>query len=276
MPDLAHPSLLESLWHFVLGSGTSIAAYLALVASVGRWLWQTYFVRASVDVIPNGPIEIGFTNHGNVVAMRGVLAGHHKDVIISRMEVTVTREDGGIRVLVPHVARVGTDEKIVFAQAIALKKDDVQPYNVVCRNDAEAQYITDLQARMLKAFNDKLAASMTPAEIAAPNANEIRIAKARGFWDQFRQNNQEVTREFDQLLQRIYWTAGKYTFKMRIFIYKQKTPITIYENGFTLVEDDVQKLRANMLRVLQYGAGIPGDVVGSYLWANNAYRDTTG
>lgn len=265
------PNPLQEIEAVLRGAGTSIAAYSAFLILLLKWGHEKFVVKPTVDIVPNGPIEIGFTIHGPVVGMRGLLAGHGKDVMVTRTVVKVTKPDGGRRVMLPKLARLGFEQKIDFPQPLPVKKGEVTTFNAIFANPEEVTATNEILRPVRDAWWARMNALMTSAEAAQLNAADIRAQRSSAEWPEF-SREQIVLQAFDQILQRHFWTAGTYTLELSIFAYQRKKALTKFTNGFTLSDEDVTRLRANQVKVIAYSCDQPASRVGEYQWANMDYQ----
>jgi hypothetical protein len=271
------PQAQSGLVAFMKGWGTLIIASVALIQPWLIAIWKKAFRAGYVKAYETGPLEIGFSNLGPTLAIRGTARAVHRDHFIAKAEMTLTRHRDGARHLFQwqlfrsESFNLAGDSNMSLALATGfmLRAVEPTPYNILFHDSQVFAELRPVIAELQNAWREFEESSKkssavikgsVPAESEPQQGNAIVAADGNGNLDITRSDflrTKVAVNCYDRLLRGFYWERGKYGIELRVFSAKPDRTFT-QSWEFELSEDEFQSLRLNAIVIMRLAIGDSG------------------
>lgn len=221
-------------------TSTDLVAFIgagAWIPQIVTWI-SAYLKAPKLRAIPAATVEIGYTTFGPIVNLPISFSVQAADALIDKITLEAVHEKGDRRSLVwkwmnetQHQIRAPdgsfTSEAVRIQQAIALRVGLL----------AQIDRTVGFQDPDFDARSQELVAKL------GPRINQLREQHGDHFFDQLLQSLEfrEVRGAF---IDNMYWRDGTYTFEVRMYESRLKSP-HLLRFQTTLSSSDVEQLRAN-------------------------------
>jgi len=243
--------------------------WVAIAALVQPWmiaLWKRFVRRGTIRIYPTGNIELGYSNFGPTIGLRGTVHAIGHDVFVKSARLLVIRaKDNAQLHLNWFITRPTTinlegpqPSSAELAASFLLKKSDPAAYHIVFSQPQFATEHTAALQAFAKEWNEYGAKHTADAE--APLDER---------YEDFRKQSTTVTQLWSELNNTFFWHAGAYRMRLSVAV---ESPATNMDHDWTfqLTDQDASSLRLNVVAILQQMAGL----LVSWNFAYPKYADT--
>lgn len=263
MQEYAVTEIAKSLNEYIVEYGPWVISAIALIQvwiiNLVRWLR-----RPTVEMLPSGNIEIGFSGFGPTIGLLGTLHVRHKDVFIKRMAVVITCvKDSSKHEFNWHAFRSRTINlnpselpPVEVASSFLLTTQNPFIFNIFFVDNAFTAEVSPKVGEVPKKWNGfkdhRLQELQATGNIFTLLRDKITD---EALYNEF-VKTRSTTEEYTTLDRSFYWKAGEYVLVISVETLRPDKTIS-KTFRFDLSPDEERLLRLNSISIIRTLCGLP-------------------
>lgn len=242
-----------------------LAHIIGVIALVQVWviaLWKKWIVNGRVEFHPTLNYEIGFSTFGVTVGLPGTLRAIHKDIFVSKMAVSVCRiSDNREKKLSWRVFRSNTmsaqtlaPEGIELASCFSVQTSSPKPINVFFASEDFSSKFARQAELVREAWQHYVLNKSTKEQQQLELLSKVPGGLDLLFIEFAKQKAPYAL--YTSFMEDWYWKAGDYRIDLSVICGPPAQPQK-YSWGFSLSEEDAEKLQSNTLLTIKEICEVP-------------------